>query len=97
MALDSDRPPLAAQEWFSAMWLPVYLIGMGIISWLGQYGGGAKLAPVNTNTIPLWWDLVVLAVFSLAIFFWAQAVKLPREELQKHVAAQTGDDPAVAA
>jgi amino acid transporter len=96
LALDSNRPPLGRQEWFSAMWLPVYLIGMGIISWLGQYGGGAKLAPVNTNTIPLWWDIVIVAAFSLAIFYWAQAVKLPRDEHLKQVAAQAGDAPAVA-
>src|SRR5246127_4657827 len=32
MAFDKARPPL---DWKSAQWLPVYLIGMGIISWLG--------------------------------------------------------------
>jgi amino acid transporter len=93
LATDSNRPPLGRQEWISASWLPVYLIGMGVISWLGQYSGGAVKAPVNTNTIPLWWDLVVIAVFSLAIFYWAQAVKLPREEHAKHVAAQAAGDP----
>jgi amino acid transporter len=98
LVIDKQRPPLGRQEWLSASWLPVYLIGMGIISWLGQYGGGAKLAPVNTNTIPLWWDIVIVAAFSLAIFYWSQAVKLPREELQKHVAAQAGPEaPAAAA
>jgi amino acid transporter len=96
LAIDSNRPPLGRQEWLSASWLPVYLIGMGIISWLGQYSGGAKLAPVNTNSIPLWWDIVIVAVFSVAIFFWAQAVKLPREELDKHVAAQAGTQEATA-
>src|ERR1700678_1061510 len=45
MAFDSQRPPL---DWRSAIWLPFYLIGMGIISWQGQYSGGAVLAPVNT-------------------------------------------------
>ena len=95
LALDSKRPPLGRQEWISASWLPVYLIGMGVISWLGQYSGGAKLAPINTNSIPLWWDLVVVAVFSLAIFYWAQAVKLPREEHERHVAAQAAGDAPV--
>ena len=36
MAFDSERPPI---DWKSAQWLPVYLIGMGIISWQGQYSG----------------------------------------------------------
>ena len=31
--LDKERPPL---DWKSAQWLPVCLIGMGIISWQGQ-------------------------------------------------------------
>ena len=38
MAFDKQRPPL---DWKSAQWLPVYLIGMGIISWQGQFSGGA--------------------------------------------------------
>ena len=33
MAFDPQRPSL---EWKSAIWLPVWLIGMGIISWQGQ-------------------------------------------------------------
>src|SRR6185437_15178772 len=79
MAFDKHRPPL---DWKSAQWLPVYLIGMGIISWLGQYGGGAVKPPLPTGTIPFWWDMVVVAVFSLAIYYWAQAVKLPKQEMQ---------------
>ena len=89
MAFDSQRPKLDAKAWRAASWLPVYLIGMGIISWLGQYSGGAALAPVNTNTIPLWWDLVVIAVFSLVIYYWAMYTKLPREEMLALVNAQS--------
>jgi amino acid transporter len=85
MANDKQRPPL---DWKSAQWLPVYLIGMGIISWLGQYSGGAVAAPVNTNTIPFWWDMVVVAGFSLVIYYWAQATKLPREEMMELVSRQ---------
>ena len=90
MAFDKQRPPL---DWRSASWLPFYLIGMGIISWLGQYSGGAKAAPVNTNTIPFWWDMAIVAVFSLVIYFWAMAVRLPNEEMQELVARQ-GEQPA---
>ena len=39
MAFDPEqRPPL---DWKSAQWLPVYLIGMGIISWQGQFSGAS--------------------------------------------------------
>jgi amino acid transporter len=91
MAFDAQRPRLDAAAWRAASWLPVYLIGMGIISWLGQYGGGAKLPPVNTNTIGLWWDLVIIAAFSLGIYFWAMATKLPREEMLAIVGEQSGE------
>jgi amino acid transporter len=91
MAFDPERPPL---DWKSAQWLPVYLIGMGIISWQGQYGSGAP--PINTGRIPFWWDMLIVAAFSLVIFFWAQWTKLPREEVEVLVAKQSvvmGDVP----
>jgi amino acid transporter len=86
MYFDKERPPL---DWRSAQWLPVYLVGMGIISWLGQYSGGAEKPPVNTNTIPFWWDMVVVAAFSLVIYYWAMYVRLPKEEMQELVARQS--------
>ena len=91
MAFDPERPPL---DWKSAQWLPFYLIGMGIISWQGQYGSGAP--PINTGRIPFWWDMLIVAAFSLVIFFWAQWTKLPREEVEVLVAKQSvvmGDAP----
>ena len=43
---------------------------------------------VNTNRIPFWWDMVIVAVFSLVIFYWAMATKLPREEMMNLVERQ---------
>ena len=85
MAFDPQRPPL---DWKSAQWLPVYLIGMGIISWQGQFSGGAIAPPVNTNNIPFGLDMLVVAGFSLAIYYWAQATKLPRHEMLNLVERQ---------
>ena len=87
MAYDKQRPPL---DWKSATWLPVYLLGMGVISWQGQFG------PNNTFRIPFWWDMLIVIVFSVLIFFWAQAVRLPREEMEALVARQSGDPEPVA-
>ena len=89
MAMDPQRPPL---DWKSAIWLPVWLIGMGIISWQGQYSGGAVAAPVNTNNIPFWWDMLIVAVFSLIIWFWAMRTRLPREEMLLLVNRQHGEE-----
>ena len=93
MAFDSQRPNLLdPKAWKAASWLPVYLIGMGIISWQGQYGGGAVLSPVNTNRIGLWYDLVIIAAFSLAIYYWAMYVKLPSSEMLALVEAQSSEE-----
>jgi amino acid transporter len=84
MAFDRDRPPL---NWKSAQWLAPYLIGMGILSWQGQYGSGAP--PINTNRIPFGWDMLIVTVFSLAIYYWAQQAKLPRAEVNRLVELQS--------
>jgi amino acid transporter len=92
MAFDPQRPPL---EWKSAIWMPVWLIGMGVISWQGQFAGGAVKPPLPTGHIGFWWDLVVVAAFSLAIYFWAMYSRLPRDEMLMLVSkqAEVGDDP----
>jgi amino acid transporter len=89
MAMDPQRPPL---DWKSAVWLPVWLIGLGIISWQGQYSGGAVAPPVNTNNIPFWWDMLVVAAFSIIIWIWAMRTKLPREEMLLLVNRQHGEE-----
>ncbi|HEY6280018.1 MAG TPA: APC family permease [Streptosporangiaceae bacterium] len=86
MAFDPQRPPL---EWRSAQWLPVYLIGMGIISWQGTFSGGAVAAPVNTGHIHFGIDMLVVAVFSLVIYYWATATRLSQDEMLALVSRQS--------
>ena len=96
MAFDPKRPPL---DWKSAQWLPVFLIGMGIISWQGRYCSSGSAGPgascSATNNIPFWWDIGIVAVFALVIYFWAQLVRLPRAEMLALVQkqAETPDVP----
>lgn len=66
----------------AASWLPVYLIGMGIVSWQGTFGD------YNAGNLPLWWDILVIAIFSLVIYYWAQAVRLPDEEAREIISRQ---------
>ena len=91
MAFDPQRPPL---EWRSATWLPVWLIGLGIISWQGQYSGPATThpqPPTNTFSIPFGWDILIVAAFSLIIYYWAMRARLPREEMLSLVSRQDGE------
>ena len=83
MMFDQNRPPL---DWRSAQWLPVYLIGLGIISWQGQYSGGPSRRRCSTpGTSASGTDMLIVAAFSLVIYFWAMASR----------AAQGGDDPSL--
>jgi amino acid transporter len=88
MAFDPQRPPL---DWKSAVWLPAWLIGMGLISWQGQYSGGGVAAPINTGRIGFWWDMLVVAAFSVVIYYWAMRTKLPRDEMLLLVNRQSGE------
>ncbi len=71
-------PPLDARY---TLWLWPYLIGMAVISYLGQYGGGRGI-------IPLWWDVFVVALFSVGIFAWALVSIRPLAEVRASVAAE---------
>ncbi|MFI1767175.1 APC family permease [Streptomyces sp. NPDC020800] len=60
----------------AAQWLPAYLVGMGLIVYLSDFG------PLAHPWFPLWWDIGVTAAFSLAVYYWALAVALPTEKIQ---------------
>jgi amino acid transporter len=91
MAFDPQRPRLGRKEVIAASWLPVYIIGMGLISWNGQFAGGAILAPLPTGHLHLWWDMLVVAVFALVIYFWATYISvLPRDEILAIIGDQDG-------
>ena len=76
-------------EWRSAYWIIPWLAGLGIISWQGQYTSsvttvfGITLDP--TLNIGQWWDLGLMAVFSLAIYYWAARSGMPRQKVQEAV------------
>lgn len=72
-------------NWRASMWIPVWLIGLGLISYEGQFTAstfpfGLTLNP--TYDLPFWWDLVTIAVFSLVVYYWAVAVRLDHESVE---------------
>jgi amino acid transporter len=75
--LNPIKPKL---QWRSAVWLPVYLVGLGLIVYLSDFNA------TNPHPLfPLWWDMGVVAAFSLVIFYWARAVALPTETINEMV------------
>jgi amino acid transporter len=97
MIFDEERPKLGRKEIVAASWLPVYIIGMGLISWNGQFSGGAVLAPLPTGRIALWWDIILVAGFALAIYAWAYFAALPRDEILEIIGEQSGSGAEAAA
>jgi amino acid transporter len=73
----------------AASWLPFYLVGMGAIVYLSDFGPTSHqlfgtLGP-TPNWFPLWWDIVAVAIFSAIIYYWAMAVALPRERIEEMI------------
>jgi len=80
--------------WRAAAWIPPWLIGLGIISYLGQFpstkpssGWPFSITLLAKQTIPFWWDLVTIAVFSLVIFYLAVRFAQPQKYVAQAVAA----------
>jgi hypothetical protein len=58
-------------------------VGMGLIVFLSDFG------PLKNPVFPLWWDIVAVAAFSLAIYFWAMRVGLPTERIEDTISQAT--------
>ncbi|WP_042383734.1 APC family permease [Streptacidiphilus melanogenes] len=73
----TGKPYAPKMDWKSAQWLPVYLVGIGLVSWQGQFGG--------TGNIPLWVDIAIVAVFALGVYYWAIATSLKAAEIERNI------------
>jgi amino acid transporter len=68
------RPPM---DWEAAIWLFPYLAGMALISYFGQFVGGR-------DDIPFYWDLGVVAAWSLIVYFVAMRLRLPVDRVDAY-------------
>jgi amino acid transporter len=71
--LNPIKPQL---DFYAAQWLLPYLVGIGFITYAGSFGNMAK------PWIHFGWDMGLIAVFSIGIYYWAMAVALPTERIQ---------------
>jgi amino acid transporter len=74
--LNPIKPQL---DFKAAQWLLPYLLGIGLITYLGSFG------PMKSPTLAFGWDMGTVAVFSLVIYYWALAVALPTERIQSMI------------
>jgi amino acid transporter len=84
-------------DWKAAWWILPWLAGLGIISWQGQYTSvpnkvfGLTLNPTlniggaHPSHVSEWYDLIIIAVFSLIIYYVAVHFAMPHEKVQAAV------------
>nr|WP_321253165.1 APC family permease [uncultured Ruegeria sp.] len=70
-----------------ALWLAPYFAGIGLISFLGQFGEGAQ------KQIPFGWDILLCILFSAVIFSLAVRSALSTEKFQEYIAEEEILDP----
>jgi len=73
----ADRRPDI--DWNGWLWVPPWLIGMTVIGYFGRYGGK------SSTTIPEWYDLGLVAVFSLLIFYFAVSLAVEGDTVKRLV------------
>jgi amino acid transporter len=81
--MPAERRPITDGR--ASLWVWPWLAGLAVVTWLGQFNGGRK-------DIPLWWDLAIIAVFSLAIYAWA--VRLAMDTAKVHEAVREEEEEA---
>lgn len=88
------RPSL---DWASAVWLWPYLIGLVVISYLSSFDihktNSIPIIGLNgpRNDLTFGWDMLVMAVFSAAIYFFAIRSRLPDQRVKEYVGDLTAE------
>ena len=89
------NPRAPAMDWQAAPWIITWIIGMGIISYLGDFGPGGIIGGIGffkhvldqggTDDIGLWGGIIASGVFNLIIYYWAVATRLSGEKVDEYV------------
>jgi hypothetical protein len=82
-----DRPTLDLR---SAIWIVPWLVGLAVISCLGPFASPSTLV-FGLHHIPFGWDILVVAVFSLAVYYLAMSLRLPSSRVAAEVSAATAE------
>jgi amino acid transporter len=71
----------------AAWWILPWLAGLLIISWVGRYDASNVFGVTmqSTHKLGAWWDLVVVAAFSLVIYYAAMFSAMPTAKVQQAV------------
>ncbi len=77
-------------DWRAGSWIIPWLIGLGVISALGQFNGVPPkvfgLTLLARKDLPEWWDYVAVAGWSLIIYYWSIHVAMSADKVAVAVA-----------
>ncbi len=87
------NPKVPKLDWSSVIWIVPYFVGMTLISYFGNFGTGgifglsatAKDIIGGQGDLKFWWDMGVIAVFSVAIYLLAVHTALPEEKVDEYM------------
>lgn len=95
-AVARDRMP--PPEFKAGSWFPIWLLGLAVISYFGDIAPGEPadsglILDGGDGPLNLVWGLLVLVVFSAAVYAYAIAVRLPPERAAANVSQLPVDEP----
>jgi amino acid transporter len=89
------NPKAPAIDWQAAPWIIGWIIGMGVITYLSDFGAGGIIGGIGifknvldqggTDAIGLWGGIIASGVFSLIIYYWAINTRLPEAKVDEYV------------
>ena len=90
--LNRKAPPI---DWQAAPWIITWIIGMGVVSYLSDFGPGGIIGGIGifknvldqggTDAIGLWGGIIASVAFNLIIYYWAIATRLPEHKVDEYV------------
>lgn len=77
-----NRRKKSTLHWKPSLWMWLYFIGIGVISYLGSFGGGR-------NVIPFGWDFGFIAIFCTIIMMVAVKFRMPSKDTVAYLRSLT--------
>ncbi|HLI58274.1 MAG TPA: APC family permease [Solirubrobacteraceae bacterium] len=89
------NPKAPKMDWQAAPWIIGWIVGMGVISYLGDFGAGGIIGGIGffknvlsqggTDAIGFAGCLIASGLFSLIVYYWAVASCLPQHKVDEYV------------
>ena len=88
-----NRPRLDLRH---ATWIGPYIIGLAVVSYLSSFDTSTKGGPFGvligpTNTLHFGWDVLVMAIVSVVVYYLAMRQRLPDEAVQVYIDEVTAE------